>query len=137
MDQVRSIVVSEDPLDTMGLIAHVRHGSAGAVVLFEGTTRDVALLRYEAYVPMAIRRLTAHAETAVERFGLAAVAIAHRVGDVPLTESSVGIAVSAGHRPEAFEGARWLIDAIKQDVPIWKQEVTDDGSATWGASEAE
>ena len=134
IERIRAIEISGQPLDTGALVQQVRDPAAGAVVLFEGITREVPSLAYEVFEPMARKLLTEHANTAIERFGLCAVAIAHRSGDVPTSEPSVGIAVSAPHRPEAFEAARWLIDVIKQDVPIWKMEHGEHGSA-WGKSE--
>lgn len=131
---LRSVALTHDVLNAEQLRRSVGDPSAGAIVVFEGVTRDVRLLRFEAYEPMALRLLQAHAERAITQFGLAAVAVAHRLGDVPLGEASIVIAVAAGHRPEAFDGCRFLIDAIKKDVPIWKQEITDAG-ASWGHSE--
>lgn len=135
MDPVRLVEVTSEPLDSKRVLDAVRDQAAGAIVLFEGTTRDVPVLRYEVYEPMALARLRVHASAAVTKFNLSAVALAHRTGDVPLTETSVSIAASSPHRPEAFAAARWLIDAIKADVPIWKQEIDESGDATWGVSE--
>lgn len=131
---LRSLALTRMPIDAAALARLVGDPSAGAIVVFEGVTREVELLRFEAYEPMALRRMQAHAEAAIERYALAGVAMAHRLGDVPLGEASIVIAVAAGHRPEGFDGCRFLIDAIKSDVPIWKQEITD-GGASWGRSE--
>jgi MoaE-MoaD fusion protein len=92
-------------------------------VLFEGVTREVAELDYEAYVEMAEPRLASIAEEEAARHGLCAVAVEHRVGRVPLGEPSVIVAVSAPHRGEAFAGARAVIDRVKAEAPIWKVEV--------------
>jgi molybdopterin synthase catalytic subunit len=72
---------------------------------------------------MAVERMTAIVEEAIERHGLEAAAAEHRVGAVPLSEASVVVAVSAAHRDEAFAGAREIIDRIKAQAPIWKKEV--------------
>lgn len=133
---LRSLALTRTPIDAAALARSVGDPSAGAIVVFEGVTREVELLRFEAYEPMALRRMQAHAEDAIERYALAGVAIAHRLGDVPLGEASIVIAVAAGHRPEGFDGCRFLIDAIKSDVPIWKQEITGAG-ASWGRSETD
>ena len=133
---LRSVTLTRTPIDAAALARSVGDPSAGAIVVFEGVTRDVELLRFEAYEPMALLRMQAHAEDAVERYALAGVAIAHRLGDVRLGEASIVIAVAAGHRPEGFDGCRFLIDAIKSDVPIWKQEITGAG-ANWGRSETD
>jgi MoaE-MoaD fusion protein len=115
--------VTGAPLDLAALAAVVRDPRAGAVVLFEGVTRAVPELDYEAYAEMAHERIEAIAREELERHGLCAVAIEHRTGTVPLSEPSVIVAASAPHRGEAFAGARALIDRVKAEAPIWKVEV--------------
>ena len=112
--------------DTVRRVA-VRDPRAGAVVLFEGVTREVPELDYEAYVEMAEPKLAAIAEEEAERHGLCAVAVEHRTGTVPLGEPSVIVAASAPHRGEAFAGARAVIDRVKAEAPIWKVEVSEAG----------
>jgi molybdopterin synthase catalytic subunit len=116
------VAIREEPLSADAVVARVRDPRAGAVVVFEGVTRDVGWLDYEAYVEMATEQITAIVVGAVERHGLCAAAAEHRVGRVPLSEPSVIVAVSAAHRGEAFAGAREIIDAIKARAPIWKTE---------------
>jgi MoaE-MoaD fusion protein len=118
--------VSTEPISLDSLVERVRDSRAGAVVTFSGVTREVERLKYEAYAEMAQERMAAIAAEAVERHGLCAAAVEHRVGDVPLSEPSVIVAVSAPHRGEAFAGAREIIDAVKAAAPIWKKEI--DGS---------
>jgi molybdopterin synthase catalytic subunit len=125
------VAVAERPLSLDVLVARVRHPHAGAVVTFSGVTRDVPSLDYEAYAEMAHEQMEAIVAEAVERHGLCAAAAEHRVGSVPLSEPSVIVAVSAPHRPEAFAGAREIIDRVKALAPIWKREVGEDGGATW------
>jgi molybdopterin synthase catalytic subunit len=120
----------EGPLELDALVAAVRDRRAGAVVTFQGVTREVAQLEYEAYVEMAEPRLAEIAAIAAERHGACRVAVEHRVGTVPLSEPSVAVAVSAPHRDAAFAAAREIIDAVKAQAPIWKREV-DGGEATW------
>lgn len=120
--RVRRVRVTGDPLDLSALAAAVRDTRAGAVVVFEGVTRDVEWLEYEAYAEMAEPRLAAIAEEEAERHGLCAVAVEHRTGRVGLGEPSVIVAASAAHRGEAFAGARAVIDRVKAEAPIWKQE---------------
>jgi molybdopterin synthase catalytic subunit len=108
----------------------VRDPRAGAVVTFQGVTREVERLDYEAYEAMAVEAMRDIVLAAVERHGLCAAAAEHRVGAVPLSEPSVVVAVSAPHRGEAFAGAREIIDAIKARAPIWKREV-EGGEARW------
>ena len=100
------------------------------MVTFSGVTRDVDKLEYEAYEEMAAERLRSIAAEAVERHGLCAAAVEHRVGDVPLSEPSVVVAASAPHREEAFAGAREIIDRAKAEAPIWKREV-EGGEGRW------
>lgn len=111
-------------LDT--LVEQVRDPRAGAVVTFSGVTRDVLHLDYDGYVEMAGDELRRIAEEAVERFGLCAVASEHRTGRVAISEASILVAASAPHRPEAFAGVRYVIDQLKERLPIWKQE-----AGTW------
>jgi MoaE-MoaD fusion protein len=122
--------VSAEPLSLDALAARVRDPRAGAVVTFAGVTREVELLRYEAYAEMAEERIAAIAAEAAERHGLCSAAVEHRVGEVPLSEPSVIVAVSAPHRGEAFAGAREIIDRVKAEAPIWKKEI-EGASGRW------
>lgn len=122
--------VTGEPLSLERLAALVRDPAAGAVVTFQGTTRDVERLEYEAYGEMAEERIAAIVADAIASHGLAAAAAEHRVGTVPLGEASVAVAVSAAHREQAFAGAREIIDRIKTEAPIWKKEV-DAGDERW------
>ncbi|HEX3317348.1 MAG TPA: molybdenum cofactor biosynthesis protein MoaE [Solirubrobacteraceae bacterium] len=115
-------VVTAEPLSLDALVARVRDPRAGAVVTFQGVTREVDYLDYEAYVEMADERIRAIVAEAVERHGLCAAAAEHRVGLVALSEPSVAVAASAPHRGAAFAGAREIIDRIKAEAPIWKRE---------------
>jgi molybdopterin synthase catalytic subunit len=107
----------------------------GALVLFSGTARDhsegrpgVTRLEYEAYEEQVVPRLVAIAEEARVRWsGIGRVALLHRVGEVPVGESSVVVAVSAPHRDDAFVAARYCIDTLKSTVPIWKRETWAEG----------
>jgi molybdopterin synthase catalytic subunit len=120
--------VSEDDIDLARLRGRVKDVRAGAVVVFEGVTREVARLDYEAYAEMAEEQIRRIVEAAVAGHKLCAAAVEHRVGVVPLSEPSVAVAVSAPHRGEAFAGARAIIDRLKAEVPIWKKE-----EGTWVA----
>lgn len=111
----------------------------GAVVLFSGTARDhapgrpgVDRLEYEAYVEQVTPRLRAIADEAWRRWpDLGRMALLHRIGEVPVGESSVIVAASSPHRPAAFEAARFGIDTLKATVPIWKRESWE-GGESWG-----
>lgn len=114
--------VTEEPLCAEALSRAVRRPGAGAIVVFEGTPRDVPRLEYEAYHEMAEERMRAILAECLERHRLTAAAAEHRVGSVELEEPSVVVAVSAAHRGEAFAGASEAIDRIKDEAPIWKRE---------------
>ena len=122
--------VSSEPLLLDALAERVRDPRAGAVVTFHGVTRDVERLEYESYAEMAEERLATIATEAVDRHGLCAAAVEHRVGEVPLSEPSVIVAASAPHRGEAFAGAREIIDRVKAEAPIWKKEI-EGGEERW------
>jgi molybdopterin synthase catalytic subunit len=122
--------VTGELLSLDAVTARVRDPRAGAVVTFQGVTRDVERLEYEAYVEMAEARIAAIVAEAVERHGLCAAAAEHRVGDVPLSEPSVIVAASSAHRGEAFAGAREIIDRVKAEAPIWKKEI-EGGEGRW------
>jgi MoaE-MoaD fusion protein len=121
-DQVRAAYITQEPLDLATLTALVRDPRAGAVVTFEGVTREVSHLDYEAYAEMAEPMLRTIAAEEAERHRLCAVAVAHRIGRVPLSEPSVIVAASGPHRGEAFAGARAVIDRLKDEAPIFKRE---------------
>jgi MoaE-MoaD fusion protein len=123
--------VTDEPLSTERLSAWVGDPGAGAIVTFQGVTREVASLDYEAYREMAEARIAAILVDCAERHGLLAAAAEHRVGSVALGEPGVVVAVSAGHRGEAFEGAREAIDRIKAEAPIWKRELDAAGEGNW------
>ena len=118
--------VTEEPLSLDAVAALVRDPRAGAVVTFQGVTRDVDALHYEAYAEMAEERIAAIVAETIERHGLCAAAAEHRVGEVRLSEPSVVVAASSPHRGEAFAGAREIIDRVKAEAPIWKKEVEGD-----------
>jgi molybdopterin synthase catalytic subunit len=131
------IELTEKSIDVSALLQMVQRPEAGAVVLFLGTTRqftrgrETERLRYEAYRGMAVKELERLRDEAFARWPLAACCIVHRLGEAPLAEASVAIAVSSPHRADAFAAGEWLIDELKQRVPIWKQEHWADGSVEW------
>ncbi len=131
------IVLTDNPIDATALLQSAQQPEAGAVVLFLGITRqfkqgrETASLSYEAYREMAVKELERLEREARDRWSLIDCSIVHRLGEVPLAEASVAIAVSSPHRAGAFEAGRWLIDTLKESVPIWKQEHWADGAAEW------
>lgn len=134
--------LTEGPIDINALLQQVRHPQAGATVLFLGTVRDnnrgrhVQFLEYEAYQEMALREMERVAEEAQRRWSILGIAMEHRLGRLEIGEVSVAIAVSAGHRKEAFEAGRFAIDTLKQTVPIWKKEVWEGGEVWIGSQKA-
>ena len=126
------------PLSTEAALAFVADPSAGGTVVFTGTVRDhaegrdVAALEYEAFAERAEPAMAALAEDALRRWpDLRAVWLEHRVGRLEIGEAAVVVAASAPHRDDAFTAARWLIDTLKDTVPIWKRELWAAGGAHW------
>jgi len=124
-------LVTGEPLSAERVRGMVADRMAGAIVIFEGVTREVDALDYEAYAEMAQAKIEEVLLRCVARHDLRAAAAEHRVGRVELGEPSVIVAVSAGHREEAFAGAREAIDEIKARAPIWKREERGDGRSGW------
>jgi molybdopterin synthase catalytic subunit len=133
------VALSGDPLPIAEASSWVVLPGCGATVTFTGTARDhaegrpgVHRLEYEAYVEPAVARLHALCTEARARWPvLGRIALLHRTGVVALGDAAVVVAVSAPHRGEAFEAARFAIDELKHTVPIWKRE-TWDGGESWG-----
>lgn len=131
------IALTTSPIDTAAILAQVASNDAGAVVLFLGTTREythgrrTVSLDYECYPEMAEKKLTELEAEARRRWPIVGCQIVHRLGHLELGESSIAIAVSSPHRAAAFAAGQWLIDTIKQVVPIWKQENWADGTSEW------
>ncbi|CAN5619451.1 molybdenum cofactor biosynthesis protein MoaE [soil metagenome] len=124
-------LVSAEPLSLDAVTARVGDPGAGAIVSFQGVTRDVARLEYEAYAEMAEPRMREILLECATTYGLLGIAAEHRTGSVPLGEPSVIVAASSAHRDEAFAGAREAIDRIKAEAPIWKKEVEAGGEERW------
>ena len=135
------LALTKEPILVDDLLDAVSDPSAGATVLFLGTTRNhnegrrVEELEYEAYAGMAERELERITEAARDRWKIAKIAVLHRTGTVPIGNASVAIAVSAAHRGPAFEAARYAIDRLKEVVPIWKKEHFE-GGAVWIGDQA-
>ena len=125
--------LTEDPLDARPLEVECRTDRDGAVVTFAGTTRDhnegadVLSLSYETYTEMAQKVMCGLLEEAVKRFPITRARVAHRLGEVPVGEASVLVVVASPHRGPAFDACRFLMDRLKDEVPIWKREKLRDG----------
>jgi molybdopterin converting factor subunit 1 len=122
--------VTSEPLsaDRLGKLVATDH--TGAIVTFQGTTRDVERLDYEAYVPMAEEKIGGILADVLGRHEIEGAAAEHRTGAVPRGEPSVVVAIAAAHRGAAFAAAREAIDRIKAEAPIWKREVEGE-RAVW------
>lgn len=122
------------PLHIEDANAKVTDDDHGASLVFVGTTRRTTLgqrtvlLEYEAYVPMALKTLQQISDEISSRWPGSLTAISHRIGTVPVGETSVVIAVSTPHRADCYEASRYAIERLKEIVPIWKKEVWEDGS---------
>ena len=126
--------IVEGPIDLAALISAAQRPDCGAISTFVGTTRvdesqgaSVEYLEYEAYRPMADRKLEEVGAEMEARWDVREVAIVHRLGRVEPGEASVAIVVAAPRRGVAFEASRYAIERIKEIVPIWKREVWSDG----------
>ena len=110
---------------------------AGAHVVFVGRTRRrtggrvTEQLAYEAFRPMALEQLQRLLGEAASRWDLATALVVHRLGRVPVGEASVAVAVSSPHRGDSLQAVAWIMDQLKQRVPIWKREHFDDGTTQW------
>lgn len=137
--RVGMAAISAAPLSVDACLAAVTDAAAGGLGLFVGVVRDsdegrdVLGLSYSAH-PSADRELAAVCAEAAARVGVTTVAAVHRVGDLVVGDLAVVVAVSAPHRAEALEATRWLIDTLKQRVPVWKEQRFADGTSTWVGS---
>ncbi len=134
------IRLTRDAIDSTPLVSAAKHGSDGAVVVFDGIVRNNSRgrqtlhLDYEAYEEMALKQMRELADEACQRFNVRHVSIVHRLGRLMVGETSVLIVVASAHRAQAYEASRWLIDTLKRTVPIWKKETFLDG-AVWADGE--
>lgn len=127
------VAVVDDPISIDAVLSSVRRSDCGAVLLFLGTVRDnfqglpVMGMEYEAHHVLAEHGLCQVAEEARQRWPVRAVSVVHRIGPMAVGDVSVAVAVAASHRPEAFEAGRFIIDRLKETVPIWKREFLEGG----------
>lgn len=133
-----SIVLNRSPIDLKVIVGGLASEGAGAVATFEGIvraeTRDgvaLAALDYHAYEEMAAEQMAAIRDQACTLFEIVDASIVHRLGQLKIGEASIAVAVSAAHRVAAFDACRWIVDAVKKDVPIWKQDQWSDGANSW------
>lgn len=128
------IEITDKPIDTLKIIEAATLHEAGAVNTFIGTVRNqtsgkkVTCLEYEAYEPMAVSEINKIINKAGETWKLLGFAVSHRVGILMPGEIAVVVAISTPHRKESFEACQFIIDSLKETVPIWKKEFFEDGS---------
>lgn len=141
-DEAQTVIVwlTREPINAEKIVAAAKHAEDGAVVVFDGIVRNHSRgrrtlhLDYEAYEEMAVKQMQDLGDRARERFRVRQVTMVHRLGRLDIGETSVLIVVASAHRTAAFEACRWLIDTLKQTVPIWKKETFVDG-AVWAPGE--
>ncbi len=127
------IRVTREDFSIDEVVASIRSGGMGAVVTFLGVVRDnahgrdVDRIEIQIYEEMAVKQLQAIREEAIARFSVEEVAIVHRYGSLGVSDNIMMIAVGVGHRPEAFEACRFILETIKEKVPLWKKEFTPEG----------
>jgi molybdopterin synthase catalytic subunit len=135
--------VINQAIDLQELVRFVTDPEAGAIATFIGTTRNhndgrkVIALDYDGYPEMAEKELARIGAAARKQWRICRMAIVHRLGPVQITEASVMIAVSSGHREAAFAACRFAIEEIKRTVPIWKKEVFEGGEVWIGTQTGE
>jgi molybdopterin synthase catalytic subunit len=127
---ITTAIITQDDVDIAGLIAAAKDRSTGAVVTFVGVVRDdgIERIELEAYHDVAVQFMERIEKDATECFGLHAVTIVHRIGPLCVGDNILIIVASAGHRKEAFAGCEYILERIKESVPIWKKEITSQGS---------
>jgi len=131
----RKIALSESPLSIDEQYQFLRDDSVGGICLFIGTIRnknldkEVERLEMEAYPPMAVKQIERLCEQAEKQWKINKAVVVHRTGKLAIGDIAVIIGVASVHRPEAFAACKWLIDELKKEVPIWKNEFYEDGSS--------
>lgn len=127
------IKITENQLDITECLAAAQDLTSGGTATFIGTVRNITKnkpvirLEYECYQPMAIKEMRKIAQNAVSLFSVQNIVIHHRTGILFPGDAAVIIVVNDGHRDAVFDACRFIIDTIKQTVPIWKKEVFEDG----------
>jgi molybdopterin synthase catalytic subunit len=127
------IEVTKEDFSVDEVLERLRSGRMGALVTFIGVVRerskgkDVDRIEIQVYEEMARRQLEEIREEALTKFGVEEIAIIHRYGSLKVSDNIMMIAVGGGHRPEAFTACRWVLETIKEKVPIWKKEITPEG----------
>ena len=133
MEERTSIHITTDKLDLQNCYNFVEDASCGGITAFVGTVRnatqnkEVTLLDFSGYEPMAVKEMQKIADAALEKFPIHKIAIHHALGELKIGDIPVIITVSSAHRKAAFEACEFAIDTLKESVPIWKKEHFEDG----------
>ncbi|MEO2153565.1 MAG: molybdenum cofactor biosynthesis protein MoaE [Aquificota bacterium] len=128
------VVIDKTIPDLKEVFENFNDPTAGGVVIFEGRPRNdnsIVALFYEAYLPMALKELEKLRKEALEKFPVKEIFIFHRVGKIKVGETSFRVIVFAPHRREAFECCSWVVDRVKERVPIWKKEIYPSSEGDW------
>ena len=140
-DKETYLEITHKPLNNLTIEESMRRESTGASVTFLGTTRNnfenkiVIQLAYECYLPMAMNEMIKIVEECRVKWPeISGIGVVHRIGEVKVKEISIVVVVSSPHRPDAFNAAQYLVDHVKKTVPIWKNEMYDDGTSLWKES---
>jgi molybdopterin synthase catalytic subunit len=127
------IKITKEDFSQEQIIEQIKNTKTGCIVCFQGVVRDnskgkeVDRMKIEVYEDMALKELETIREEAIKKFGVHKISVIHRYGDLNVKDDIVFIAVSAGHRAEAFDACRYVIEELKIRVPLWKKEYTSEG----------
>jgi len=134
---MKSFEITSEPIDLSAFRRRLLDNACGAYVQFDGWVRDhnegqeVLRLEYEVYTPLAVKEGLIIIDEAIEKFGIRNACGIHRGGLLELTDVAVVVGVSSPHRAAAFDACRYIIDEVKQRLPIWKKEYYASGEAEW------
>ncbi|WOF15184.1 molybdenum cofactor biosynthesis protein MoaE [Methanoplanus sp. FWC-SCC4] len=129
------IAITREDIDVAQLLKDAKDPRTGGIVIFVGTVRDDGMeaIEFESFDEVAISDMENIAKAATEKFSLNSVDIIHRNGLLKVEDTILVIVVGAGHRPEAFDGCRYILEEIKHYVPIWKKDISEGGKEHWHA----
>jgi molybdopterin synthase catalytic subunit len=127
------ITITREDFSVDKVLNQIRSNKIGAIVTFIGVVRDnskgraIEFIEIQVYEEMAKRQLESIRQEAIKRFGIEEIVIIHRYGSLDVSNNIMMIAVGAAHRMEAFKACSWVLESIKEKVPIWKKEITTEG----------
>ena len=132
-------MISDQELDIVQAYESCNHPEAGAILQFVGVVRnntnsskEVIGLFYEAHEALAIQKITEIVAEAKEKYNLVAAQCTHRVGKLTVGQKAIVVTTAGAHRGETYEANRYIVDRVKYEAPIWKQELFADGTTEWG-----